>query len=210
MMLTLACGWGLLLSHGAPDPETPDPSGNQEGWTDLLEKLRSNRPLRADFVETRVLPFRRESIVLSGTLRLDDDGGLSLHYPEATGSPVTVIDAEGMATRTGDDPWRPLPDRRSVQMVHGAIASLLTLDFERLDADFDLERFLEGADWSVQLTPEPNADTGRLKTLSIRGTRDRVTQLRVGLGGDRGILIEISNEERVPCFEAAERNRFFR
>lgn len=210
MVLLLAWIGILATSNGASGNEPLDPACLPADWMTLFEGLRSHHPLRADFLETRKLPFRRAPIVFAGTLRLDDSGGLSLHYPEADGSPVTVIDAAGMATRSRDGPWRSLPDRRSIRAVHGAIAALLTLDFERLHADFDLSGVLEDGNWIVHLSPKPGSDTGRLKELSIRGSRNRVTHIHIGLGGDLGILIEILREELVACFEPEENARYFR
>ena len=210
MVLFLTWVGVLTTSYGAPGNDTLDPACLPTDWVTLFENLRSHHPLRADFVETRKLPFRRDPIVLSGTLRLDDSGGLSLHYPEADGSPITVIDAAGMATRSRDGPWRSLPDRRSISAVHRAIAALLTLDLERLHADFDLSGAMEDGNWILQLSPRPGSDTGRLKELSIRGSWSRVTQLHVSLGGDLGILIEILREELVADFETEEDARYFR
>jgi len=202
--------WVLPISAGASGEETLDPCRLPRDWTVLLETLRDRRPLRAEFLETRKLPFRRQPILLSGTLRLDEDGGLSLHYPEAEGAPVTVIDREGMAMRSGADPWHPLPDRNSIRVVHEAIASLLSLDLRRLGRDFELSGSLEGETWSLQMTVKPGVETGRLKALSIHGTGDRVTDLRVGLGDQLGIQIEILDQELLPIFEPAEYDRYFR
>ena len=208
--LLLLCAGLILAPLTTSASQRLDPPNLPETWQDLFINLRGRPPLRANFSEERILPFRRDPIVLNGILRLDTNRGLSLHYPEAKGSPTTVIDSMGMATRSNETDWQVLPDRRSIRPAHAAIAALLSLDFERLSEDFELIGEMDQAVWSVQLSPKPGADTGRLTALSISGTPVGVTELRIGLGGNRGIFIKLFSEESVPAFGPEEYARFFR
>ncbi len=210
MIMAMALACGLYFAAVSAIAETLDPFNFPDDWKVLIDDLRTNRPLRADFAETRTLPFRRDPVLLSGTLRLDDEGALSLHYPEAEDSLVIVIDRDGMAMRSNADPWRSLPNRRSVRAVHNAIAALLSLEFERLGDDFNLNGVWADEAWSMQLMAKPGANTGRLKELSVQGTRYWVTRIQVELGGEKGILIEIFNQEVVSRFGPDEYEQYFR
>ncbi|RKX33946.1 MAG: hypothetical protein DRP71_08695 [Verrucomicrobia bacterium] len=204
------CAGLLLTPLMASATQSLDSSDLPGEWKTLVENLRERIPLRAIFLETRKLPFRKDPIVLTGILRLDAERGLSLCHPDAEGSPITVIDSNGMAMRSNQSDWQALPDRRSIRSVHTAIAALLVLDLRLLSEDFELIGELDRDNWQIQLSPKPGADTGRLRGLSIAGTPERVNRLGIDLGGNRSIVIKISSEESVPGFGPEEYARFFR
>jgi hypothetical protein len=187
-----------------------DPATLPDEWRELFDRLKSRTPLRAGFTEVRRLPFRKTVIELKGTIRLMPEVGVSLHYSGKDESVTTLIDTAGLATRRDLGPWRPLPERPEIQMLHQAMGAMLTLDLDALDRSFFLDAQHSEDGWTLNLRPRPEQNTGRLIGLALHGESNRITRIEASLGRDRGITIVIHDDEPRVILQPEEYARFFR
>ena len=190
--------------------EMLNPAQLPDEWRELFDRLKSRTPLRAGFTEVRRLPFRKTVVELEGTMRLVPEVGVSLHYSGEDDSMTTLIDTEGLAIRRDLGPWHPLPERPEIRVLHQAMGAMLTLDLEALDRSFFLDAQHSGEDWTLNLRPRPDQNTGRLTGLVLHGESSRLARIEANLGRNHGITIVIHDDEPRVVLQPEEYARFFR
>lgn len=178
-------------------------------WKPLLTALAAKGALRASFTELRFFPFRRDPTVLSGTLRISPDRGLSLQYekPEAS---VLVADSSGILLRDSAGSSSPMPaDSRQA----GAISSLLPImrfDLASLFPRFDIRAERTGDDWRFEFSPRDPATASALGKITVVGTKEDVRHLEFKHSERQRIEIEVEGTRSGVVFTPAELRDFFR
>jgi len=211
--LQMAC-IGLVLVGLAPVPqldgEPLEPTQLPEEWIALLDHLRSNTPLRAEFSEERTLSVRKKPILAEGTLRLISNGAISLHYPDATDPTTLTIDTDGIALREGQGKWRSIPQRAKARAFLRTIAALLALDLTALDEDYMIDGRKTPERWCLMMDPRPDRKSSKLGRLVVEGTPDQVSRIELNLESNQKIEITILQVEPRVTWTPDEFARFFR
>lgn len=196
---------------GGPEPVATEISP-LDALTATLQRLAAQRPVAAEFVESRTLPGRRRPITVNGTMRLDAVGGLSLQYPRGREQTILLADDDGLFWRTGRRAFRAVPAGRADvpldllrQVLNGQLAGVTVRPAEP-DAP---------SGWAWTLHPESSTAEGdptvaTWSELRLRGHGDRLEFLELDL--PRGVTVALALAEPTfpGRFGAEDRERFFR
>lgn len=190
--------------------DTLDPARLPEEWVTLLDNLRTQAPLRADFHETRTLKMRKEPVLTAGTLRLSSDGAISLHYPDTKKPTTLVIDTSGISLRIDQGRWRTMPDRARNHAMLQTMAALMTLDLNLLDRSHAIDGQRTDQEWKLTFDLKPGQPSGGLGRLVIEGTPEQVRRIELNLEPGQNIAIDIVRVEPNITLSSDESSRFFR
>lgn len=179
-------------------------------WSALLDNLRAQAPLRADFRETRVTKMRKKPVQVEGTLRLRSDGVVSLHYPDTNRTTTVLADPSGIRLRINQGRWRTIPDRAKTRALLQAMAALMTLDLHRLGQTHTIDGEQSDGEWRLILDPRPNQKPGVPGRLVLEGTPQQVSRIELNLEPGQSIEIEIAPVEPHITLTPDECSRFFR
>lgn len=196
-----------VFSAVPPDLESPefqlDVTALEPVWRDRFEALRVDEPVAATFLESRKNSFRKGARTFSGTIRVDPQRGVSLHYAE----PLDVILVGAIGTlwrRPSSGEWTayPAPDDGS---IGDWTAGLWQFDFPALAKEFAFYgRPLEGQAWELFLTPRENF---RLPEIHLRAEDSRLTRIDLELSPTREITYDL--KEFDPSPEVGDWDRYF-
>lgn len=179
-------------------------------WSALLDNLRAQAPLRADFRETRILKMRKEPVQIGGTLRLRSDGVVSLHYPDTKRTTTVLAGPSGIKLRINQGRWRTIPDRAKTRALLQTMAALMALDLQRLGQTHTIDGEQADGKWILTLDPRPDQEPGVPGRLVLEGTPQQVSRIGLNLEPGQSIEIEIDTVEPNITLTPDENSRFFR
>jgi hypothetical protein len=142
-----------------------------------LETLARPRTVVGEFTESRHTPLKKKPVVVSGIVRIvriDRARGLSLAYDQP-GSPVVILDENGLLLRRADGREQPAPPEAAadLRLLH----ALFTFDFATLEKSYALAA-TESADgaWTLVFTRRPEA-AATYRELTLAGDATRLTRI---------------------------------
>ena len=194
---------------GATDSGDELAPGSIGAWAPLVGALAAKGPIRADFVERRYFPFRREPTSLKGILRISPQHGLSLQYTEPESS-VLIADEGGLILRDREGHSREMP---SVSRESGAITALLPImrfDLPALFPRFIIHALRTGGAWKFEFTPRDREAAGSLGSIAVSGSGTEVSHLEFRRSASQRVEIDVSGTATGLVFTPAELARFFR
>jgi hypothetical protein len=186
---------------------TPDLAAGE--WKPLIDALASKGAVEASFTESRYFPFRAEATVLTGTLRISPDRGLSLGYTKPEVSTL-IADSSGLLSRDSEGRSREMP---SGSRQGGAIASLLPImsfDMKALFPQFDIRAQRTGMDWAFEFAPRDPQTASSLGTITVSGTGSQVRHLEFRRSQRQRIEIETQETRSGFSFTPGELASYFR
>jgi hypothetical protein len=197
----------LLRAAGPGLPLTPESAAGE--WKPLLTALATKGAIQGSFTERRYFPFRHDPTILTGTLRVSPDRGLSLQYvqPEAS---TLIADSSGILLRDAAGHDSPMP---SDSHQAGAISSLLPImrfDLAALFPKFDIMAQRTGPDWRFEFTSKDPQAASALGVITVVGTGEDVRHLEFKRSEHQRIEIEVEGTRSGVVFTASELRQFFR
>lgn len=202
LLLPLLC-WTLTLAAGAAPAGDP---AQDPGWRQLFRTLAPVRAREVPFTEERYFPFRRQPIVLTGTVRLAPGRGLSLEY-RAPASRIIIVDGQGVLVRESGG-QRAAPDDRRAQAATAALAAVLRFDPAELDRDFSLRGDRRETGWTLALVPRDPALAASLHSIVVSGTPAGLARIELNAGLRIEIILGPALEGT--ALTAADLARYFR
>jgi hypothetical protein len=206
-ILGIALAQGSLIGGGPGLPLTPESAAGE--WKPLLSALAAKGPIQASFTERRYFPFRHDPTILTGTLRISPEKGLSLQYvhPESN---IVIVDASGILLRdsSGNDSPMPADSRQA-----GAMASLLPImrfDLAALFPKFDILAERTGPDWRFEFSSKDPQEASALGVITVVGTGENVRHLEFKHSEHQRIEIEVEDTHAGVAFTPAELRQYFR
>jgi hypothetical protein len=200
----------LAAAQGAPDPGALlSPGAAEAQWRPLIDSLAAKGDVLAPFMEHRFFPFRRDSVLLKGVLRISLKRGLSLQYTDPEPS-VLIADSTGLLLRDREGHSRELP---SGSRETGAIASLLPImrfDLPALYPRFVIRARRSGPGWKFAFTPRDPEIARSLGEITVEGAGSDVRRLEFRRSAFQRIEIDVGDARSGAQFTPAELAQFFR
>jgi len=173
--------------------------------------LADQRPVLADFVESRTMPGRRRPIEVKGVMRLDAVGGLSLHYPTGREPTTLLADEDGLFWRVGPRAFRAVPAGRAdvpLDLLRQVLnAQLVGVTVTPAEPD-------SPTGWAWTLHPVPpsmeGAPPAAWTALRLRGHGDRLEFLELDLPRAVTVALVLGEPTFPGRFDAESRGRYFR
>jgi Outer membrane lipoprotein carrier protein LolA-like len=200
----------VAVARSADVPGTLlSPGGDQGEWKPLIDALAAKGNVVGPFEERRYFTFRRDPLVLKGTIRISPERGLSLQYagPEAS---IMIADSSGLLLRDADGRSRELP---AGSRQAGAIAALLPImrfDLAALYPRFEIHARRSGADWTFEFTPRDADVAGSLGEIYVGGTGTDVQHLEFRHSATQRVVISVGETRSGEPFAPADLKQFFR
>ncbi|HZZ18721.1 MAG TPA: outer membrane lipoprotein carrier protein LolA [Opitutaceae bacterium] len=196
-----------VRAAGPGEPLTPESAAGE--WKPLLTALATKGSIRASFTERRYFPFRHDPTILTGTLRVSPERGLSLQYMNPEPS-VLIADATGIMLRdaSGHDSAMPADSHQA-----GAISSLLPImrfDLAALFPKFNILAQRTGPDWRFQFTSKDAQAAPALGVITVVGTDENVRHLEFKRSEHQRIEIEVEDTQAGVSFSPSEVRQYFR
>lgn len=200
----------LSLSLGESGfPQTDSPAGLQ-GKLAELEKAAAEYPARKiDFNEQRFFSFRKVPVELEGVLRIWEDHGVSIVYPEKrTG---IVADETGVLLRkySKDGGFRQKSGGSGESDTMNLLKAAFEFDRVALEEAFEMDWQNGGEQWSIGLTPR-DPEEKKIERLLIIGTGEAVVKIEMSFAGDRRIEIQPQEEIGLERFSEEDERLYFR
>ncbi len=172
-----------------------------------LAELAQPKSLSSAFTESRHTPLKRLPVVVSGTVRIDHQRGLSLEYNQR-GAPVVILDEQGLLLRhaNGREQSAPPDAETDLRLLH----ALFAFDLATLEKSYSLAA-TDGPDggWTLVFTRLPES-AASYRELVLTGTSDRLTGIILAKTPNLKTEIALEAPQRVPSFSAEDLARYFR
>jgi hypothetical protein len=176
-------------------------------WRARLAELAKPKTLATTFKEHRHTPLKRVPVVVSGTVRIDRERGLSLAYDQRH-APIVILDKQGLLLRhpNGREQTAPSEAETDLRLLH----ALVTFDLATLEKAFVLAAS-EGPSgtWTLIFTRRPDA-TASYRELLLSGEADRLTAITLAKTPNLKTEITLDPPRIDPGFTAEEQARYFR
>jgi hypothetical protein len=206
-VLGLAFASVALRAAGPGLPLTPESAAGE--WKPLLSALSAKGSIQASFTERRYFPFRHDPTILTGTLRVSPEWGLSLQYvqPEAS---ILIADGSGILLRDASGHDSPMP---ADSHQAGAISSLLPImrfDLAALFPRFNILAQRTGPDWRFEFTSKDPQAASALGVITVVGTGENVRHLEFRRSEHQRIEIEVEGTRSGVSFTQDDLRQYFR
>lgn len=182
----------------------------------LREKISALRaisevsPMRQiTFLEKRYFPFRKRPVEMGGVLRIWEDRGVSIVYPEkGTG---VVADGEGVLLRkfSKDGTFRQKNAGMGESDTFDLLKAAFEFDVDSLEEAFTIDWQLEDGKWSILLTPR-STEVQKIERLTISGRELQISKIEMIFAEQRRIEIYPAEEVSVEAFTEDEMRMYFR
>lgn len=209
----LLMAWCLAgASLGSTPTPLVEPAGRlpltAPAWPDLTDAFAHNPDITANFTERRRFPFRKESVVLTGEVRVSPAHGLSLHYLTPDERTI-IVDERGMLIRTAAGQKIPPADPRAAA-ANEALLQILRCNLAALAKNFELFGRRDGVTWELELIPRAEAQAHGVGRILAAGESATIRRIEIRRTEKQVIEIDLAAPRSLASFTPDELREFFR
>jgi Outer membrane lipoprotein carrier protein LolA len=196
LLLFLPMLLGVLFATELPAP-----------WPERFAALAASRTLLTTFTEERHTPLKKRSVVVTGTVRIDQTRGLSLAYDQPR-APIVILDSTGLLLRhpDGHTQTAPAAAEADLRMLH----ALFTLDLRALEKTYDctVHESPDGT-WSLTWNRHPDS-SATYREILLAGQATHLTRIHLIKTPQLQTHIHLAPPTLNPAFSPADLARYFR
>jgi hypothetical protein len=208
-ILLLAWGAGLAPAPSRAAALTdPDPviAAADPRWAPILRQLSQPENRQSQFEEHRYFPFRINPVVLTGTVRISPEHGLSLEYQKPDYR-IVIVDGEGLLMRDSAGRDQAVPNDPHMTQAIGAFVAILRFDQRSIEEHYVMHGSQAGGDWRMSLEPKVPGDWS---AIVLGGNAGGLTRIELVRSRSLRITIALSANQSGVTFAPAELARYFR
>jgi hypothetical protein len=200
--------WLANVVCSAEPASVPDERVHMK-FAELEQHLHDSPNREVVFRELRSSPFRKTPVELEGVIRVSQEGGMSIEYPEKKS--LILIDRFGVLMRKYSDDGEikekaiGLKDSHTISLLQ----ALIDFNANQINSLFQAEWQAAEDGWSILLYPRQEEDH-KLERVSLLGTGKTMKQIDIDFGGNKSLSIFPLEEMTRDAFSAHERIQYFR
>jgi len=207
LLLGLLAALATPASRAAP-LTNPDPeiAAHDAHWAPILQQLGQRENRQSQFEERRYFPFRLVPVVLTGTVRIAPEHGLSLEYQQPDYR-IVIVDGGGLLMRDRSGRDQAAPNDPHLTQAISALVSILSFDQRQIEEHYVLHGSQAGADWRISLVPKTAGDWS---AIVLHGDAGGLSGIELVRSKSLRITIALSASQAGVSFSPAEIARYFR
>ncbi|MDF3057375.1 MAG: hypothetical protein K0R17_1590 [Rariglobus sp.] len=176
-------------------------------WRARLVELTKPRTITATFSESRHTPLKRVPVVVTGTVRIYRERGLSLSYDQKH-APLIILDDRGLLLRHPDGREQSAPPEaeNDLRLLH----ALFAFDLVTLEKSYALvaSDSPDGA-WTLTFTRRPDSNAG-YRELILSGNAAHLAAITLAKTPNLKTAITLASPQLNSVFNSDELARYFR